>query len=228
MAPARPFTLAVLNQKGGTGKTTLAVNLASATHLGGKRTLILDLDKQGTALDWSAERPEGSKLEGLAVSKHDKAVTLDGLRSLSRGQDVVVLDGPPSLGGVLRSAAIVADAIVIPCQPSGFDFWALVDTMRLLQEADDMRLAAGLKPSKRFFLVWRANPRATLAAAFPETLRKEFGEQGSLMPIVVGDREAYRVASTRHESVLTLDPTGKAAGEIRSIIDYLRSEACPV
>jgi len=111
------LTIAVLNQKGGVGKTTLATNLAAAAHLGRKRTLLIDLDQQGSALDWYNARQEGSKLAGLATVKFDRALSLPKYREIASGFDVVVLDGPPRLGTLTRSAAVLADIVVMPVRP---------------------------------------------------------------------------------------------------------------
>lgn len=70
------LTVALLQQKGGSGKTTLAVNLAAAAHLEGRRTLVVDMDRQASAFDWSAARQDRSALDGLAVVKADRAMAL--------------------------------------------------------------------------------------------------------------------------------------------------------
>ena len=70
------LTVAVLQQKGGSGKTTLAINLAAAAHLDGDRALVVDMDRQARAFDWSAARQDGSPLDGLAVVKADRAIAL--------------------------------------------------------------------------------------------------------------------------------------------------------
>jgi chromosome partitioning protein len=87
------LTIAVLNQKGGVGKTSLAVNLGAAAHLAGRRTLIPDMDRQGSAFDWISARREGSKLDGLAVVRADRALPVARLREMSAGYDVVILGG---------------------------------------------------------------------------------------------------------------------------------------
>lgn len=115
------LTIAVLNQKGGVGKTTIATNLAAAAWLDGRRTLLIDLDRQGLALDWYAARAEGSKLSGLAAVKVDKALAVPRFREITVGYDVVILDGPPRLGDVTRSAAVAADTVLVPVQPGPFD-----------------------------------------------------------------------------------------------------------
>ena len=76
------LTIAVLNQKGGVGKSTLSTNLAAAAHLKGKRSLVVDLDAQGSAFDWYAARAEGSELAGLAVVKADRALSLSRFREI--------------------------------------------------------------------------------------------------------------------------------------------------
>ncbi len=101
-ADARTFriTVAVLQQKGGSGKTTLAINLAAAAHLDGCRALVVDMDRQGSAFDWSAARRDGSPLEGLTVVRADRPLPLPRLAEITRGYDAVFLDGPPRLGDV--------------------------------------------------------------------------------------------------------------------------------
>lgn len=98
--------IAVLNQKGGVGKTTLAVNLAAAAHLAGRRALVLDLDSQGSAFDWFAARGEASKLAGLAVARAPKVLSPPKLHDLARGYDLVLCDGPPHLIAVLGEPCV--------------------------------------------------------------------------------------------------------------------------
>ena len=91
------LTVAVLQQKGGSGKTTLTVNLAAAAHLEGGRTLVVDMDRQASAFDWSAAREDRSSLEGLSVVKADRAIALPRFREIAHGYDYVFLDGPARL-----------------------------------------------------------------------------------------------------------------------------------
>jgi cellulose biosynthesis protein BcsQ len=123
------LTVAVIQQKGGSGKTTLAINLAAAAHLEGHRTLVVDMDRQASAFDWSAARKDGSELEGLAVVKADRALPLPRFKEMAHGNEYVFLDGPPRLGDVTQSAAVAADVAVLPIQPGPFDFWAVAETL---------------------------------------------------------------------------------------------------
>src|SRR5437667_983107 len=108
--------IAVLNQKGGVGKSTISQNLAAAAHLAGKKVLVIDLDKQGTSLDWFASRKDDSKLSGLRVVKADRALSSARLHDLSKGFDIVILDGSPRLSEVARAAAVAADLVLLPIQ----------------------------------------------------------------------------------------------------------------
>ena len=133
------LTVAVVQQKGGSGKTTLAINLAAAAHLAKRRAMVVDMDRQASAFDWSAARRDGSKLEGLAVVRADRALALPRFRETAHGYDVVFLDGPPRLGDVTLSAAVAADIALIPLQPGPFDFWAVAETLECLDKADSIR-----------------------------------------------------------------------------------------
>ena len=86
-------TVVVLQQKGGSGKTTLAINLAAAAHLDGDRALVIDMDRQASAFDWSAAREDGSPLDGLSVVKADKAMALPRFKEIARGYDYGNLEG---------------------------------------------------------------------------------------------------------------------------------------
>jgi chromosome partitioning protein len=211
------LTISVLNQKGGVGKTTLATNLAAAAHLEGKRTLIVDMDRQGSALDWSAARGEKSKLTGLTVVKVDKALGVPRFREMSNGYEVIVLDGPPRIGDITRSAACAADVVVMPVQPGPFDLWAAAETLELLDAADSIRAEMGRPPARRVFVINRASTGTVLARQAPEALA-DYGE----IAAVIHQRIAFPEAATVGESVLTIDPDGAASQEIRQLFRAIK------
>src|ERR1700733_2495597 len=127
--------VALLNQKGGVGKTTLALHLAGQWAKQSKRTILIDADPQGSALDWSEQRAR----EGLPRLFGVIGLARDTLHreapAFARDADHVVIDGPPRVAGLMRSALLAADLVLIPVQPSPFDGWASAEMLDLLREA---------------------------------------------------------------------------------------------
>ena len=212
------LTVAMLQRKGGSGKTTLTVNLAAAAHLGGARTLVVDMDRQASAFDWSVARQDGSSLEGLAVVKADKAIALPRFREIATGYDYVFLDGPARLGDVTQSAAVAADVAILPIQPGPFDFWAVSETLESLDQADQIREQLGRPPIRRAFVVNRAAANTRLAREAEDELRKAGGELAG----VVRQRVAFPDAASRGESVMTSRGTDAAAADIQRLWHALK------
>ncbi len=211
------WTIAVLNQKGGVGKSTLSTNLAAVAHLSGKRTLMLDLDRQGSAFDWYNARAEGSRLEGLNVVRADRALSLPKFRQLSDGYDVVICDGPPRLGDVTRAAAVAADVVLIPMRPGGFDWWAASETLATLDDADATRAELSRPPVRRVFALNGAAPNTKITHQALDAIRGV----GELAPGVIYNRVAFADVALSGESVLTLYPESPAAKEITRLFAAL-------
>jgi chromosome partitioning protein len=207
------MTIALLNQKGGVGKSTLATNLAAAAHLKKNRVLVVDLDSQGSALDWYAARREGSALEGLAVVKADKVLSLMRFREIAQNYDVVVLDGPPKLGDMTRSAAVAADLVLIPVQPGPFDLWSAGETQKLLDAADVTRSDLKRGKVRRLFVVNRAHPSANISRSAIAAVE----ESGQVAETVIHARVVFAEAAAIGESVLTADPNSLASDEVRRL-----------
>jgi chromosome partitioning protein len=211
------MNLAVINQKGGVGKSTLATNLAAAAHLAGRRTLMLDLDRQGSGWDWFKARETGSRLDGLAVDRADRALDLPRFRKLSRGYDVVVCDGPPRLDDVARAAAVAVDVVLVPLQGGAFDWWASAETFALLDKADEVRAELN-RPKVRRIFVLNGTRNTKLHRHALEAIE---GVGGELAPVVIGNRVAFAEAAIKGESVLTVRPKSLAAQEIRRLYAVL-------
>ena len=124
--------ISFLNQKGGVGKTTLAVHTAAGLALEGLDVILVDADPQGSALDWLAarRRPPLFSVVGMPRPVLHRQVP-----RLAAGVDAVVIDGPPSLANIARSAMVASDLVVIPVQPSPYDVWAAGDLVELVAEA---------------------------------------------------------------------------------------------
>jgi cellulose biosynthesis protein BcsQ len=216
--------IALLNQKGGAGKSTIAVNLAAVAHLTERRrTLVLDLDPQGSAWDWFRARPKGSSLEGLDVREAPRARRPKDFAELSRGYDVVVCDCPARLDDVATAAALAADVVVVPLKPSGPDLWASEKTLDILNAADDRREVEGRQRARRFILLNMVEPNQLDTAYALDIIDREIVSKGlgELVPVKLGRRKAFRRSMAAGETALTRYTDAASEREIHELYSLL-------
>jgi chromosome partitioning protein len=206
-----PHVVAVLNPKGGSGKTTLAVHVARAWHLGGVGVVVVDTDAQGTASAWRESSPAG--YDGPVVVPVASAAELR--QAMRRADaDVVVVDGSARLEGFTGACVAVADVVVVPVTPSALDLPPALDVVALCRRAGTPAVA----------VVSAAVARSRLARQVREALTAEGVEA---LPTQTGHRVAYAEAMARGVTVLDtapgLRPDPKAAAEVRALASAVAS-----
>lgn len=202
--------IALLNQKGGVGKTTLALAVAGEWAMQGRRVILIDADPQGSALDWSEMRAR----EGLPRLFSVIGLARDTLHreapALARDADFVVIDGPPRVAGLMRSALLATDMVLIPVQPSPFDGWASAEMLALISEARIYRPELVAR-----FVLNRCGARTVLARDTAEALADH---DPPALASRIGQRIAFAAAAQSGRIVRELDHENAAAREITALV----------
>lgn len=198
--------IGVLNQKGGVGKTTLSVNLAASLARTGARVLLIDADPQGSALDWAAAR-EGEPL--FSVIGFPRPTVHKDIAQLGQGYDHIVIDGPPRVTDLARSAIMASDVVLIPVQPSPYDIWAAAEVVKLIEEASVYK-----ENLKAVFVVNRKIANTAIG--------RDVGEALASYPVPVlaasvTQRVVFAEAVAQGLAVHEIDQEGPAATEIEAV-----------
>jgi len=206
-----PRVLAFLNQKGGVGKTTLSIHTATALAET-NRVLLIDADPQGSALDWSAQRQE-DRPALFPVIGLPKATLHREISTLGKDYDWVIIDGPPRVNELARSAIAASDIVLIPVQPSPFDVWAASDIIGIITEC----LVHKPELQSRF-LINRQFANTTLSAEVKEALASF---DVPTMKCRITNRTEYAKSAKNGLTAIETEPSGPAAREIISLVDEL-------
>lgn len=207
--------LSVLNQKGGTGKTTIAIHVGMAWIRQGARVLLIDADPQGTALDWSEARQGATPT--LPVLGLPRPTLHREIPALAENYDHVIIDGPPQTEAIVRSAMMAADVLVIPVQPSGVDVWGARPIVALLVDAQV------------------ANPKLKAVFAINRKVSKTFLSRAVLdalkvyrLPVVTSaltHRVAFAESIGSGRTVFDIDPGSVASTEVAALAKEIMETA---
>jgi chromosome partitioning protein len=196
-------TIALIAQKGGVGKTTIAVNLAVTT---GKPSIIFDLDPQESAVMWADRRQTDSPHVEFITERR----LSEGITAAQQGKfDFAIIDTPPAAGPQAFTAALAADLVLIPCRPSLVDLDAIRRTAQLIKSAG--------KPA---FVVFNTAPHS--ATTLLEDARAIVEGVGlPQCPVILRERSAYRASWPLGRAVIEVEPESKAAQEITELKDWV-------
>ena len=204
--------IAVLNQKGGSGKTTIATHLARALQLGGASVLLVDSDPQGSARDWAAVQEDNP----VTVVGIDRPTIDRDLKAIGH-KDFVVIDGAPQAGDLAVSAIKAASFVLIPVQPSPYDIWATAELVEMVKqriEVTDGRLRAA-------FVVSRAIKGTKIGAEVAEALA---GYELPVLASRITQRVSYPGTAAAGTTILDAEPDGDGAKEIRALMNEIKQK----
>jgi chromosome partitioning protein len=210
--------IAVCNQKGGSGKTTLSMQLAGSLARRGSKVLVVDADPQGTATRWAAtaedDKPFPASVVGLsaATTKVHREV-----KKFVGDYHYIIIDCPPAADSpVPQSALLVADLALVPIIPSPLDMWAAVGIRQVIENVSSIN--EGLQSR---LVINQCQPNTSLAKEALEVL-PEFGID--LCKTYIHQRQVYRQSAVFGQTVHDFGSRATSAvEEVESLTDEIKS-----
>lgn len=199
-------TIAVISQKGGNGKTTLAIHLAALASESNK-VILMDLDPQGSAIEWASRR--GDRPPDITPA-HPAALAKEIERAGDEGYTFAVIDTAPHADHAALQAARAADLVVIPCRPATFDIAAIGATLDLCKLAN-----------KQAVVVINSAP---IRSRVVQEAAEAIAEKGGVVcPIIVRQRVSYQHCLIDGRTAGEFEPGGAAAIEIAALLANLKT-----
>ena len=201
--------ISFVNQKGGVGKTTAAINLAISLKRKNHSLLFIDADPQGSAVQWHAI--EGNK--SLEILHHPSPIQATDIKQLSVDYDYVIIDAPPALGDISKAILAATDLAIIPLAPSALDVWSCWGTMKMIDEIRPLNPDMDVK-----ILINRKIPGTRIGREARETMKKF---DTDVFDTELCQRVAFIDAMTFGVSVMQYAPHSKAADEIERLCEEI-------
>jgi chromosome partitioning protein len=202
------YTVALIAQKGGTGKTTLAVSLAVAAGQVGMTSIIVDLDPQATSCNWKDRRKGDSP---VVIDAQPARLAAALAKAAENGVDFAVIDTPARNEQSALAAAKVADLVLIPCRPQAYDLETIPNTKEILA-------LAGNKPA---IAILNAVP--AIGDRHEQARELLTRLQIPVCPYMLGHRAVFGDAGAVGQAAQEYDPRGKGAAEILQVYKYVLS-----
>jgi chromosome partitioning protein len=209
--PMAGAVVSIAQQKGGSGKTTLAVQLGTRWLTERRRVAMLDIDPQASLFTWFDLRRKrlGDAADGLVVQGLSGWRLGNELRRLQGEFDVILVDSPPHAESDAKTAIRAADLVLLPCQPNALDVWSTRPTLEI----------AELERTGALLVLNRVPPRSRAA----DRIRAEIEAQGwPLAHASLGNRQAFAASIAEGRGVAETAPSSAAGQEIAALADEVR------
>ena len=198
-----------LNLKGGVGKTTLAVHIASTLALAQKKVILIDADTQNSALRWFQSRKQDPILPvaSIPTSTLHKQIKL-----IEKDYDFIIIDGPPRLSNVAKSCLVAANLVIIPINPSPYDVWSSSEIIKIIEEVESF------KDIKVAFVVNRIIKNSVIGRDVFDII------ESYKIPVLetkIHQRVAFAETAAIGTTVIEEDPTSKAGEEIKKLTEEI-------
>jgi chromosome partitioning protein len=198
--------IAIISQKGGAGKTTLALHLAAAAEDAQRTSLVIDLDPQATASQWAAWRNDAPP---VVIDSAPPRLEAKIEQAMEQGAQWIVIDTPPHADSAASAAVEAADLVLIPCRPSAFDLAAIKTTASLVK----------MRGKKAYVVFTAGSPTAPRMYEEAAQLVQDYGLEAC--PLFIADRAAFRHAAAEGKTVMEIEPNGKASEEVRQLYKWV-------
>ena len=199
--------ISIVNQKGGVGKTTVAINLAACLARRHHRLLLIDADPQSSVIQWQSVENNIT----FDVKHHPRIMTHKDINNLSRGYEHLVIDAPPAMGEIIQSILIFSDLAIIPVGPSPLDLWSSEETIRMIGDVKKKNRNLEAK-----FLISRKIPGTRVGGELRKAL--EIFNMG-IFQTEICQRIVYVEAFIYGVSVIQYAPQSKGAMEFSSFCE---------